>query len=70
MKVLIISMSIVIAGMACVLIEHKFYQYIDQDGVLHESMFLPMGAVLLMLGTIGIVFSLARIFVQIMRNDG
>ena len=32
--------------------EHTFYQFLDSDGVLHESMFLPLGAISFTVGVI------------------
>ena len=51
---------LLIVGITCILLENIFYQYIDKDGVLHESLFLPLGVVCVLLAGIGLVFVLAK----------
>ncbi len=60
MKALIFSLVLLIVGITCILLENIFYQYIDKDGVLHESLFLPLGVVCVLLAGIGLVFVLAK----------
>ena len=60
MKVLIASLVLLIVGIACVFLENILYQYIDEDGVLHESLFLPLGVVFILCAGIGLVFVLAK----------
>ena len=64
MKVLIVSFLLLTIGLACIVLENNFYQYIDEEGVLHESLFLPLGAVLILLAGVGFVFCLAKILMQ------
>lgn len=57
-----------VLGIACIVFENYYYQYIDADGVLHESLFLPIGVVMILLGTIGYVFVIARIFSHYLKK--
>jgi hypothetical protein len=54
---------------SALLIENTFYQYIDKNGLLHESLFLPFGVLGLVFGVILILFqSLSRLFRLITRR--
>lgn len=37
-------------GVSFILLENIFYQYIDKDGVLHESFFMPLGFLSIFIG--------------------
>ncbi len=67
MKILKFSLVLLIVGIACILLENTFYQYVDKNGVLHESFFLPLGAISMLLAGIGLVFVLAKSLMN-MRN--
>jgi hypothetical protein len=60
MEVFIVSLMLLVVGMSCILLENVFYQYIDTEGVLHESLFMPIGVILVLLAGIGLVFVLAK----------
>jgi len=57
-----LSFLAIVLGIVCIVFENYYYQYVDADGVLHESLFLPIGAMLILLGSAGFVFALARMF--------
>lgn len=40
-------------GILFLIIENIFYQKVDTSGVLHESMFLPLGTLFLFVGVLG-----------------
>ncbi len=43
-------------------IENTFYQYIDEDGLLHESFFMPLGFIFVAIGLLLIfVFSAMKL---------
>lgn len=67
MKVFIVSLTLLIIGMSCILLENIFYQYVDTEGVLHESLFMPIGVILVLVAGIGLVFVLAKKLMS-MRN--
>ena len=46
---------LLIFGVVSLAIENHFYQYIDENGYLKESFFLPLGAISLFLGSVGSV---------------
>ncbi len=65
MKVLITSLLLLAVGIAFIILENIFYQYVDKDGVLHESLFLPLGFIFILCAGIGLVFVLAK---TLMKN--
>ncbi|MET4695668.1 DUF3955 domain-containing protein [Endozoicomonas lisbonensis] len=44
------GLLLIAAGACSLWIEKRFYQYVDHDGWLHESLFLPLGVFSLLLG--------------------
>jgi len=55
-------------GSAFVWLENTFYQYLDEDGVLHESMFLPLGALFILIGIVMLVFAVAGKIIAAIRQ--
>jgi hypothetical protein len=47
-----------VLGILFILLENFYYQYVDTNGLLHESLFLPLGALSLLLGSLVIFFSI------------
>ncbi len=64
MKVFKTSIIIFFIGAAFIFFENYYYKFVDDQHLLHESLFLPIGAILLFVGGIGIVFSLAILVAQ------
>ena len=64
MKVLICSSVLLAIGIACILLENIYYQYVDTDGVLHESLFLPIGFISVKIAGIGLIFGLAKALIN------
>lgn len=61
-KLLLSGFVFALIGVVSVLIENTFYQYIDEDGLLHESLFMPLGVVFLAIGLLLIfVFSVLKL---------
>ena len=60
MKALIFSLGLLVTGIVCLVLENTFYQYVDKDGVLHESLFLPLGSICVLLSGIGLMFVLVK----------
>jgi hypothetical protein len=46
--------ALFIAGVVCLILENTFYQYVDENGYLQESFFLPIGAFSILIGSLGI----------------
>lgn len=55
-KIFIISLILFGLGVISIIAENTFYQYLDSDGVLHESLFLPLGAISIALGILFLLF--------------
>lgn len=55
-KFFIISLALFGLGVILIIAENTFYQYLDSDGVLHESFFLPLGTVSIALGILFLLF--------------
>jgi len=51
------SLILLVLGVTFVLLENTFYQYLDDDGVLHESFFLPLGCLSLIAGGLGLLIT-------------
>ncbi|MBL4864190.1 MAG: DUF3955 domain-containing protein [Rhodobiaceae bacterium] len=51
-----LSLAFLLLGALFLFLENTFYQYLDSDGVLHESLFLPLGAISIVLGGLGLIF--------------
>ena len=47
---IITSLLLLFLGVTFLLLENIFYQYIDEDGILHESFFMPLGFLSIFLG--------------------
>jgi hypothetical protein len=55
-KILTISLSLFGLGVMFITAENTFYQYLDSDGFLHESMFMPLSVISLALGILFLLF--------------
>ena len=42
-KLFWITVGLLVLGVVSICLENIFYQYIDEEGVLHESFFMPLG---------------------------
>ena len=54
-----ISLILLTLGLVSLLIQNTFYGYIDENNVLRDSMFLPLGMMFSVLGSVGFILSLA-----------
>ena len=55
-KTLILTLISLGLGMVFIIAENTFYQFVDNDGVLHESMFMPLGVISIAVGTLFLLF--------------
>lgn len=56
-------------GLISLFIENSFYQYIDEADSLHESLFLPLGALSLIFGAASVtIFIINRIINFLLAN--
>ena len=44
-KLFWVTVGLLVLGVVSICLENIFYQYIDEEGVLHESFFMPLGMV-------------------------
>ncbi|MFK8028090.1 MAG: DUF3955 domain-containing protein [Gammaproteobacteria bacterium] len=69
MNALKFSLMLLVVGITCIVLENTFYQYIDKDGVLHESLFLPLGTISVLLAGMGLVYVLAKRLMKMRRKQ-
>jgi len=55
-KTLLFGVVFWVAGFVFLILENIFYQYVSDDGILHESLFFPLGTISLFLGWVVFVF--------------
>ena len=61
-KTFLTSLFLLGLGMLSLIAESTFYQFLDNDGFLHESMFLPLGMISIAVGMLFLlVFIIQRI---------
>jgi len=51
-KVLYAGVFLIAVGALFLFLENMFYQYLDDDDFLHESLFMPLGAFSIILGLV------------------
>jgi hypothetical protein len=51
-----LSITLFFMGIAFGYLEHTFYQYVDENGVLIESWFMPLSFLCIFVGSIGMLF--------------
>ena len=51
-KVLYAGVFLIAVGALFLFLENTLYQYLDEDGFLHESLFMPLGAFSIILGLV------------------
>lgn len=56
-KIFRCSLLLMLLGVAFIFFENTFYQYLDGNGVLHESWFMPLGVFSLLFAAIGLCFT-------------
>lgn len=52
---LYVGLIFISLGVLFIFAENTFYQYVDENGILHESLFLPLGVFSVLLGFIVIL---------------
>ena len=67
-KLLLSGMLFLLIGAIFLLVENKFYQYIDEKGLLHESLFLPLGILALISGGILLFLFTAKKIINLTRG--
>lgn len=57
-KLLLISTVLLVIGVISLILENTFYQYVDENGLVYESLFLPLGTFSVVLGGFGILVTI------------
>lgn len=65
---LLASSFLLVLGIVFMWIQNTFYGYIDENNVLQDSLFLPLGALSIMLGLAGFFFLATKVAVRIVRS--
>jgi hypothetical protein len=63
-KLFLVSLFFLFIGIVSLTMENIYYGYIDHNGVLQESFFLPLGTVSLLLGVAGLIVSILWIYLK------
>ncbi len=66
-KLLFLGLFFLLVGAAFLFLENTFYQFADESGLLHESLFLPLGILALILGALLLFIFVAKKVVQSVR---
>ncbi|MCB1756871.1 MAG: DUF3955 domain-containing protein [Gammaproteobacteria bacterium] len=56
------------AGAVFIVLENTYYQYLDENGVLHESLFLPLGALSVVFGLLLVTVHFAALLWRLARD--
>ncbi len=59
-KIFILSLLLLSLGIVFIVAENSFYQYVDDKGVLHESLFMPLGMISIFMGILVLFFYLIQ----------
>ena len=68
-KLSIAGIVFISLGIVSGLIQNIFYGYVDSDGILRDSLFLPLAFIFLGVGLILLTLNILRIIVRISRTD-
>jgi hypothetical protein len=63
------GLFLLLIGAIFILLENTFYQYLDEDGFLHESLFMPLGALALISGIILLIYFAAKEIIALVRKS-
>ena len=66
-KFLFLGLFFLLVGAAFLFLENTFYQFVDESGLLHESLFLPLWILALILGALLLFIFVAKKVVQSVR---
>ena len=67
-NILAISVVLLILGVLFGILENHYYQYLDANGYLHESFFLPLAAVCIAIAGLGLSVVLIKWLCLLIRH--
>ena len=63
------GLFLLLIGAIFIFLENTYYQYLDENGVLHESLFMPLGALALISGIILLIYYAAKEIIALVRKS-
>lgn len=63
------SAALLVVGAIFMWIQNTFYGYLDNNNVIQDSLFLPLGAISVILGLMGLCFILIKATVRTLRSQ-
>lgn len=67
-KLLFTGLFFLLLGVTFIFLENMYYQYLDEDGFLHESMFLPLGVFALIFGVLLLFIFMVKKILEVVRR--
>ena len=67
-KVFYLSLLLLGLGIVFIIAENSFYQYVDDTGILHESFFMPLGMLSILMGSVVLLFCLIQKIWRLLNN--
>ena len=64
----LVSLLFLFLGILSLVMENIFYGYIDQNGVLQESFFLPLSAFSFLFGVVGLIISIIWFYFKSLKK--
>jgi hypothetical protein len=61
-KMMILGLSLIALGIICNFIQSTYYGHVDSEGVLHDSLFLPLSFIFGFIGALLCSYSAIRSF--------
>jgi hypothetical protein len=55
-----LALFFIIAGGVCGFIQNTYYGYVDEEGILHDSLFLPFGVICFIIGASLTILTILR----------
>jgi len=68
-KTLLLGFFFLLIGVIFLYLENTLYQYVDKEGVLHESLFLPLGVFALIIGSILLFLLMVKKVVELLFSN-
>lgn len=59
-KMLLTGILSLITGISFIFFENLLYQYVDENGMLNESLFMPLGALSILFGVLMLLIFMAK----------
>jgi nitrate reductase gamma subunit len=59
-----ITIFLFLMGTTSLILENNFYQYLDEDNVLHESLFMPLGVISIFASIICFILLLVKMYIH------